>query len=117
MSLKGANSSNCAEAVVIRPDPSYIRVNNPNKQNKQHRRERKAAPPVPGRECPMFTGKQFRAKAAESAESLKHTDVPSEMREFQRSKERFNALADNEDWLADNFDEIIRSQNILAQDD
>jgi hypothetical protein len=65
----------------------------------------------------MFTGKQFRAKAAESAESLKHTDVPSEMREFQRSKERFNALADNEDWLADNFDEIIRSQNILAQDD
>ena len=65
----------------------------------------------------MFTAKQFRAKAAASAESLKHTDVPSEIREFQRSKERFDALANNEDWLADNFDEIIRSQNILAGND
>ena len=36
----------------------------------------------------MFTAEQFRAKAAESAESLKHTDVPSEIREFQRSKAR-----------------------------
>jgi hypothetical protein len=63
----------------------------------------------------MFTGKQFRAKAAESAESLKHTDVPSEIREFQRSKESFTALAENEDWLANNFDKIIRSQDI--QDD
>jgi len=60
----------------------------------------------------MFTAKQFREKAAESAESLKHTDVPSEIREFQRSKESFNALAENEDWLATNFDKIIRSQDI-----
>jgi rubrerythrin len=60
----------------------------------------------------MFTAKQFRAKAAESAESLKHTDVPSEVREFQRSKESFSALAENEDWLANNFDKIIHSQAI-----
>jgi hypothetical protein len=46
----------------------------------------------------MFTAKQFRAKAAESAESLKHTDVPSEMRELQRSRQSFSALAENEDW-------------------
>jgi hypothetical protein len=63
----------------------------------------------------MFTAKQFRAKAARSAESLKHTDIPSEIRELQRSKASFNALADNEDWLATNFDKIIRSQDI--QDD
>jgi hypothetical protein len=63
----------------------------------------------------MFKAEQFRAKAAESAESLKHTDVPSEIREFQRSKESFTALAQNEDWLAENFDKIIRSQHI--QDD
>jgi hypothetical protein len=44
----------------------------------------------------MFTAKQFRAKAAESAESLKHTDVPSEIRELQRSKQSFSALAENE---------------------
>jgi len=59
----------------------------------------------------MFTAKQFRAKAAESAESLKHTVVPSEIREFQRSIESFNALAENEDWLANNFDKIIHSQD------
>jgi|SRR5689334_19580904 len=65
----------------------------------------------------MFTAKQYRAKAAEFAESLKHTDVPSEIRELQRSKESFNALAQNEDWLADNFDKIIHSQGIPLQDD
>ena len=65
----------------------------------------------------MFTAKEFRAKAAESAESLKDTNVPSEIREFQRSKESFNALAENEDWLANNFDKIIHSQDIPPQDD
>lgn len=60
----------------------------------------------------MFTAKQFRARAAACAESLKHTDVPSEIREFQRSKERFTALAENEDWLADNFDKMVHSSDI-----
>lgn len=65
----------------------------------------------------MFTAEQFRAKAAECAESLKHTNVPSEIRKLQRSKESFSALAQNEDWLAGNFDKIIRSQDIPPQDD
>jgi rubrerythrin len=65
----------------------------------------------------MFKAKQYRAKAAESAESLKHTDVPSEIREFQRSKESFTALAQNEDWLANNFDKIIHSEDVPPQDD
>jgi len=65
----------------------------------------------------MFTAEQFRAKAAESTESLKHTDVPSEIRALQRSEQSFNALAQNEDWLADNFDKIIKSQDIHPQDD
>jgi len=59
----------------------------------------------------MFTAKHFRAKAAESAAALKDTDVPSEIREFQRSEESFNALAENEDWLANNFDKIVHSQD------
>jgi hypothetical protein len=63
----------------------------------------------------MFTAKQFRAKAAESAESLKHTDVPSEIHKLQRSKQSFIELAQNEDWLADNFDKIIRSQDTAPQ--
>jgi hypothetical protein len=65
----------------------------------------------------MFTAKHFRAKAAESAESLKHTDVPSEIRAHQRSEQSFNALAQNEDWLADNFDKIIKSQDLHPQDE
>jgi len=65
----------------------------------------------------MFMAKQFRAKAAESAEALKHTDVPSEIREFRRSKESFNALAENEDWLANNFDKIIHSLSAAPEKD
>jgi hypothetical protein len=41
----------------------------------------------------MFTADEFRAKAAESTESLKHTDVPSEIRALQRSEQSFSALA------------------------
>ena len=65
----------------------------------------------------MFTAKQYRAKAAKSAESLKHTDGPSEIRELRRSEASFTALAQNEDWLANNFDKIIRSQDIPPNDD
>jgi hypothetical protein len=64
----------------------------------------------------VFTAKQFRAKAVECAESIKHTDVPSEIRKFQRLKQSFIELAQNEDWLSDNFDKIIRSQDITPQD-
>src|SRR4029079_16652613 len=65
---------------------------------------------------PMFTAKQFRAKAAASAEALNHTDIPSEIRELQRSERSFTELAQNETWLADNFDKIIRSRGFDMQD-
>ena len=65
----------------------------------------------------MFTAKHFRTKAAESAEALKDTDVPSEIREFQRSEASFNALAENEDWLAKNFDKIVHSQDTPPKED
>jgi len=65
----------------------------------------------------MFTAKQFRAKAAEAAKALKYTDVPSEVREFQRLEASFTALAQNEDWLADNFNKIIHSQDVRPQND
>ena len=58
----------------------------------------------------MFTPNQFRAKAAEYAELLRNTQNPSEIKEFQRSKQSFSQLAHNEDWLAANFDKIIHSQ-------
>jgi hypothetical protein len=65
----------------------------------------------------MFTAKQFREKAAESAESLKRTDVPSEIRKLEQAKESFAALAENEDWLAKNFDKVIHSTGVPSADD
>ena len=65
----------------------------------------------------MFTAEQYRAKAAESAESLKHTDDPRKIRELQRSEESFKLLAQNEDWLAANFEKIIKSQDIHPRDE
>ena len=65
----------------------------------------------------MFTADEFRARAAECAELLRNTVVPSEMREHQRSQESFNLLAQNEDWLADNFDKIVRSHDFVSQRD
>ncbi len=65
----------------------------------------------------MFTAKHFRTKAAESAESIKNTDVPSEIHKFERSMKSFGQLAQNEDWLADNFDKMIRSQYVLSKDE
>jgi len=65
----------------------------------------------------MFTADQFRKKAAECAEMTKTTTVPSKIREFQRSKQSFSDLAQNEDWLADNFDKMIRQRDIHARDE
>jgi hypothetical protein len=65
----------------------------------------------------MFTAEQFRARAAQSAESLKHTDVPSRIRELRRSQRRFTSLAQNEDWLADNFDRMIASRDVTSGDE
>ena len=97
------------------PNHPHIRSSISNKQTK--RRNRAGDQSICVTEgAPMFTAEQYRAKAAESAELLKRTDVPSEIREFQRSKQSFSDLAQNEDWLADNFDKMIRSQDIRAQD-
>jgi hypothetical protein len=65
----------------------------------------------------MFTAEQFRTKVADSAETIKNTDVPSEIRKTERSMEGYSLLAQNEDWLADNFDKIIRSQDVLSEDE
>lgn len=65
----------------------------------------------------LFTADRFRTKAAEDAQSIKNTDDPSEIRKFKRSMESFDHLARNEDWLADNFDKMIGSQEVPSADD
>lgn len=63
----------------------------------------------------MFKAEEFRAKAAEYAESIKHADNPQEVQGLSRLKESFTRLAENEDWLAHNFDKIIHSKDIVPQ--
>jgi hypothetical protein len=65
----------------------------------------------------MFTADRFRAKAAEYTALLKDAVVPNEIRDLQRLEHSFNSLAQNEDWLAENFDKIIRSQDAQARTD
>jgi hypothetical protein len=57
----------------------------------------------------MFTSKQYRAKAAEYAARIERTDIPSEVREFREMERSFSQLADNEDWLADNFEKTVHA--------
>jgi hypothetical protein len=59
----------------------------------------------------MTTATQFREKAAECAESLKNTEVPSEVSGLQRAKDTFTTMADNEEWLAKNSDKVVHSQD------
>ena len=86
------------------------------KQKQQHRRaEIRSARARQG--ASNVHGKAISRKSGGIRKSLKHTDVPSEIRELQRSKESFSALAENEDWLANNFDKIIHSQGAPPEDD
>jgi hypothetical protein len=105
--MRGEPDSNSVR-VAIRPNPACICYPTPDKQKPRDRLRH---------ERPMFIAKQYRAKAAETAESLKHTDVPSEIRELQRAQRSFDALADNEEWLADNFEKIIQSRDTPSEDD
>lgn len=57
----------------------------------------------------MFTPEQFRAKAAEYAERVKGSTVEDETLEFQALERRFTALANNEQWLADNYDKTLHA--------
>jgi hypothetical protein len=65
----------------------------------------------------MFKAKHFRAKRAEIAEAMKNTDVPSEIRKLEQSMESFGVLAQNEDWLANNFDKMVHSQDVPSKDE
>ena len=54
----------------------------------------------------MFTPEQYREKAAAYSELAKQANAPNEVREFQRHQQSFTMLADNEQWLADNHDNL-----------
>jgi hypothetical protein len=57
----------------------------------------------------MFTTKQYRAKSNAYAELSKGSGDPSQIRQYQDSSDSFGSLADNEKWLADNFDKTLEA--------
>jgi hypothetical protein len=56
----------------------------------------------------MFTTKQYRAKSNELGELSKEATDPGQIRKYQDSSDSFGSLADNEAWLADNFDKTLQ---------
>ena len=62
----------------------------------------------------MFTADQFRAKAAKCTEQIGSTSAPGEIEHLRQLEQSFLSLARNEDWLANNLDKIIRSQDVRA---
>jgi hypothetical protein len=56
----------------------------------------------------MFTSKQYRAKSSELGELSKESTDPGQIRKYQDSRDSFSSLADNEAWLADNFDKTLQ---------
>jgi hypothetical protein len=61
----------------------------------------------------MFKSQQYRAKAAEYGERVKGSTGSDESRKFQELQERLASLADNEQGLADNYDNAVQ----LAEQD
>ena len=59
----------------------------------------------------MFNSDKFRSKAADCAKLADKSAVPSEIRDFRQLEQSLLSLAQNEDWLANNLDKIIRSQD------
>ena len=71
----------------------------------------------------MFTSKQYRARAVEYGDLAKSSIGPNLRGEFQKLERRFAVLADNEQWLADNYQSNVngaeqdRSNGITLADE
>jgi len=55
----------------------------------------------------MFKSQQYRAKAAEYGELVKSSTGPDESRKFQERQDHLASLADNEQGLADTYDNAV----------
>jgi hypothetical protein len=56
----------------------------------------------------MFTSEQYRAKEDEYRKLGANTHVHDEIKEFKALERTFAELAANEEWLAKNFDKMVR---------
>ena len=57
----------------------------------------------------MFKSQQHREKAAAYGELIKHSSGQGESDELQKQKDRHSALADNEQGLADDYDNAVNA--------
>ena len=57
----------------------------------------------------MFRSQQHREKAAAYGELIKHSSGQGESDELQKQKDRHSALADNEQGLADDYDNAVNA--------
>ena len=57
----------------------------------------------------MFTSNHYRAKANEYVSLVSTSATPQEAHEYQQLQQSFDALANNEQWLADNDQKTLRS--------
>ena len=58
----------------------------------------------------MFKHAQYRAKADEYADLASTSTGSEQRREFQKLEQRFAVLADNEQWLADNYQNTVHAE-------
>jgi hypothetical protein len=71
----------------------------------------------------MFKPRQYRARAVEYGDLAKTSTDSKQRRDFQKLEHRFAAFADNEQWLADNYQssvssaEVERSNGIILPDE
>jgi hypothetical protein len=65
----------------------------------------------------MFTAKYYRTKAAEFGELAKTTSAPDKSRELRKRESSFTSLADNEEWLADNFEKTLHGSQQQREGD
>jgi hypothetical protein len=59
----------------------------------------------------MFTTKEYRAKSDKYGVLREGSVDPSQIRKYRDLSDRFGSLADNEEWLAGNFDKTLRTSD------
>jgi hypothetical protein len=62
----------------------------------------------------MTTPSQYRAHADKYSELIKGTDKPDEIRELQKLEHSFTDLAENEDWMANNVNKTVHSEDATS---
>jgi hypothetical protein len=70
-----------------------------------------------GKETRMFKPAQYRAKASEYGELASTSTGSEQKRDFQKLEQRFAVLADNEQWLADNYQSTVHAEQDRAFDE